>query len=443
MTPPPPETGEDPARRELYRRLAALAPAERARTVLSLIRDHPQGRLELPAVDGLSATLNEIDLTVEGAQPLDLKRSDIRGASLRLAKLRGVVLEEANLAGTDLAGADLRGAVLSGADLRDAMLEEVDLRGATLRFADGRGAVLEGAKLQGADLWGVDLQGAVLAGADLQGAILTEADLRGADLRGADLRGVILKQANLEGANLEGADLQDATFGDVRLKGASLRNARLQGVVLTHAHIEHVHLSDAWLERTRLRLEQLGGAIGEELAGEYELARRGYLALERNFSEIGDPDAASWAYRRKRRMKKMDSWQRARRALAEDRRAAALDAYARYAGDQFVEWVCDYGESVPRVLASLLVVYVFFVLFYGVTGSVLHLRATPAGQLWQTTRDPLDLAVFSLLAMTTSGTPSVLVPRNEFVYLLTGLQALLGIAMTGLLGFVVGNRIRR
>ena len=78
------------------------------------------------------------------------------------------------------------------------------------------------------------------------------------------------------------------------------------------------------------------------------------------------------------------------------------------------------------------------------TGSVVRVETTPAGPLRVLTRRPLDLAIFSLLALTTSGTPAVgLLPRNEFVHLLTGIQALLGISLTGLLGFVVGNRIRR
>jgi hypothetical protein len=40
-----------------------------------------------------------------------------------------------------------------------------------------------------------------------------------------------------------------------------------------------------------------GSAIGEELAGQYEEARRGYLALEQHFSELGDSDSVSYSYR--------------------------------------------------------------------------------------------------------------------------------------------------
>jgi hypothetical protein len=60
------------------------------------------------------------------------------------------------------------------------------------------------------------------------------------------------------------------------------------------------------------------------------------------------------------------------------------------------------------------------------------------------TSDVLDLAIFSLLALTTSGSPVVgLLPRDEAVHALTGIEALLGIFLTGLLGFVAGHRIRR
>lgn len=56
----------------------------------------------------------------------------------------------------------------------------------------------------------------------------------------------------------------------------------------------------------------------------------------------------------------------------------------------------------------------------------------------------LDVATFSLVAMTSAEGPEVgLEPMNRHVHVLMGLQTLLTIALTGLLGFVLGNRIRR
>jgi hypothetical protein len=193
-----------------------------------------------------------------------------------------------------------------------------------------------------------------------------------------------------------------------------------------------------------MRQDQLGGAIGEDLARDFPAAGRAYQALEKNFVDLGDLDAARWAYLKRRRMEKFAAFAQARAAFRERRWRAALNASASFANDQAVEWLCDYGESVPRVLATLASVVLLFALLYGASGSVAAVTETPKGPVKAITHNPVELIIFSLLAMTTSGSPAVgLVPSNEAVHLITGLQASLGIALTGLLGFVLGNRIRR
>ena len=96
------------------------------------------------------------------------------------------------------------------------------------------------------------------------------------------------------------------------------------------------------------------------------------------------------------------------------------------------------------MLGTLLVVYVLFVPVYGLTGTVLRVQETPGGKVTAPTHDLADLTLFSLTAMTSPGNPpDYLVPRNELAYLLAGLQTVLCIFLTGLMGFVAGNRIRR
>jgi uncharacterized protein YjbI with pentapeptide repeats len=445
----------------LYQALAKAGPAERAQTLLRLVEEHPQGLLELPACGGLHATLDGIDLSRERLlseglpeeapcwweshrQGLALRHADLQGAHLRGARMEGAVLEEANLAGADLAGAHLHGADLGGAALKGALLEGAHLSKAVLRFIQAGGAILEDARLQGADLWGADLEGANLSKADLQGAILEEANLQCADLGGVDLRGADLKRANLRGANLEGADLRGAELRGANLAGASLRDARLEELDLTGCSLTHVQTCGARLEKTRLEQEQLGGAIGEEVHGEHAAARKGYLALERNFDELGDHSDARWAYLRRRRMEKHEALRQTRQAWADHRWSVAARAALKYAGDQVVEWACDYGESVWRVLATLLAVYLFFILVYAVTGTVLRVEEAPGGNVRVPTRNLGDLALFSLTAMTAPGNPpGWLAPRNAVTYIFSGAQTLLSIFLTGLMGFVAGNRIRR
>jgi len=427
----------------------------RAELVRRLIAAHPEGPLDLGSAGGdgsagamlngvnlagadlQSSKLRGVSLRSANLEGTNLKGSDLRGAKLGSAKLDGAMLEEADLQNADLISASLRGTSLGGANLKGALLEDADLRQAGLRFAVFQNAFLENAKLEGADLWGSNCAGAVFSRAGLRGAILTESNLEGADLSGADLRDARLDKANLKGVNLEGADLRGASLPNVNLREASLRHANLQGVDLSTCDVTHAHVSGALFERTRLRRAQIGGAIGEELASRFEEAANGYLSLEQNFSALGDGDAASWAYRKRRRMQKLTALQMAKQRKDQGHTKAALPFYGKAGRFQIVEWVCDYGESAPRVLLSILSLFLLFTILYGITGAVVRVGLGP-------TRNPLHLAAYSLLVMTTSGTSAAgLQPRNEWVLLLSGIQAFLGIALTGLLGFVVGNRLRR
>jgi hypothetical protein len=242
---------------------------------------------------------------------------------------------------------------------------------------------------------------------------------------------------------MTGADLRGVVLTGANLRGAVLRDARLQEVVLSQCEIAHVSLGGAKLDDTQLRLKQLDGAIGEELAGDFERAAQGYLALERNFEGLGDHDAASWAYRRRRRMQKREALAQARAAWSGRRWRRAIGRCAKYANDQLVEWMCDYGESVPRVLGSLAAVYTAFILIYALSGSVVREVELPGGSVRVPTRNPIEVAIFSLLVMTTVGPGGGLAPRGDLALLLMGVHTFLGIALTGLLGFVLGNRIRR
>lgn len=443
---------------EIHSELALATPERKRAIVVQLIQKHPEGlkfsprypptqsgpRQDGRAEPGSPPILDGADLESIDLRDIDLGRTELPAATLRKADLRGTLLNRANLAGADLAGALLQGAALGEADIRGAMLEDANLESASLRFADLRGSILEGANLAHADLWGSNLEGAVLTNANLDGALLNDANLERADLAGVSLKNATAKNANLRGARLVGANLSGAHMKGASLQEAVLAEAKLQEVDLLSCDLTHAFLADAWLERTRCSQEQFGAAIGEELARDFKGAEKGYLALERNFEGFGDNAAASWAYRKRRRMRKLFASRKARESRKLRDWSKTLKWAARYAGDQFVEWLCDYGESIPRVLASMMAVYLFFILLYKLTGSVVHVYQTPAGltRIWPA--NWTELAVFSLLAMTTSGSPAVgLQPSSEVVHLLTGTEALLGIGLTGLLGFVAGNRIRR
>ena len=367
--------------------------------------------------------------------------AELAGAAMRGARLGGHVLEGANLHGADLSGADLAEAKAAQADFSGALMEDAVFTGATLRHCRFDAAILEGANFAGADLWGATLDGAELRDAKLNGAILHEATLIGADLTGADLRDTELSKASLAGAILHSADLRGCNLSRANLTGADLAGARLPRLDLTSCELSGIRLSGAWLEGTRLAVEQLGAGLGEEIARDFPAARLGYLALEQNFRTLGDPEASRWCYLRARRMGKRAAWEEVRGALRARAVRPAAVFFTRWTGDAVAEWLCDYGESLPRVLRAFVVAVIAFALFYAATGSLVH--PGPDGTA-SPSHDLFELLGFSFLNMCTSAVPDVgLKPAARIVLYVSSLQYVSGLVLIGLFGYVLGNRIRR
>jgi uncharacterized protein YjbI with pentapeptide repeats len=332
---------------------------------------------------------------------------------------------------------------LPARDGKGANLARADLHKLDLRCAD-----LQGAHLEAADLQSVNLGDANLLGANLHDANLREANLQGAELFMANLQDAYLWFANLRGADLWFANLRGADLWFAELQGANLGGARLEGVDLSHADITHIKIAGAWLDHTRLQRKQLGGAIGEEVARSHGDARQGYLGLKQNFDDLGDYDAASWAYRRERCMEKWEAWYDAWEAFFTLKWRPAVKGYAKVAGDWVVQLVCDYGENGWLVLgwmaALLLVIGPLLVLVAG------GLEWPSEARTYIDTLPPLDRAMYEakryllyMLGCFTTMNYSGLQPANKWVSLVSNLITLAGIFLTGLLGFVAGNRIRR
>ncbi len=394
------------------------------------------------------AALGGIRLGGRGLAGASLRRAnlsgaDLAGADLSGASCSGVILHRGRLEEANFCGADLIGGVLSGvnagqADFSKALLEDANLSGARLRFANFANAVMDGADLSGADLWGAKLPGIAAERANFRGSRLDEAQLANADLVGAELVGATLRRANLVGALLRGANLREAVLDNANLEGADLSDAVLPHVSLMSCNLRHIRVAGAWMERTRMRAQQLGGAIGEETAGEFDAAREGYIVLEQNFRTLGSADDASWAFRRRRRMGKRLHAQAARAAL-QRRDIRAVMPGLRWLGDVAAEWLCDYGESVTRVLRAFLVVLFCFAAIYWLTGCLEPRAGVATGTGFRL----IDYVLFSLDSMTTVGTSEVGVrPSGQLAVLLSSVQTVIGTVLLGLFGFVLGVRMR-
>ncbi|MGQ9684558.1 MAG: pentapeptide repeat-containing protein [Anaerolineae bacterium] len=393
-----------------------------------------------------------------------LFHADLGGARLQSAELPGAVLMEAVLDGADLRFARLKGADLQTASLQgdETILDRANLTKARLTKAKMKGASLESANLRGAFLNEADLREAMLAGANLKNADLQGAALQGACLYNAVLRGSGLERANLSGVDAQYADCRSARLRQASLQGADLRFADLREVNLlglVRDGLSRVRLFRARLDGTQLSVNQLLPSLGDEQEGSLAEAREAYQGLRSNREQAGDYGAAAWAYVRERVMEKSCSapW-RARRFYGEaqlgDRKQKRLRAshprlwwfYVRHTLKWVMDWltelVCNYGEGPLRTLASIVVVFLCFAIIYWRAGLVNWVVQGGEGTVVLPARDLGAALLFSLGAMSTLDVPW-LQPAAPWVGFVMGAETLLGIGLTGLLGFVLGNRIRR
>ena len=403
----------------------------------------------MPSFDGASCADNRLDLRgrqMEGVslRQTDLSHADLGGANLAGAKGGGLVLRHAVIEGTDFTDADLIGADLSAssageANFTGALLEDANLHAARLRFANFTGAIMDGADFSKADLWGATLTRAAAERTSFRAARLDEAQLEGADLSESDFTGAALRRANLSAARLRRVTFRDAVLDGAKLAKADLSGAVLTNVSLASCDLTQTRFAGAWLERTRMRAKQLGGAVGEEVDGDLEAALDSYLVLEQNFVSLGSHEDASWAYRRKRRVGRALHWKQSFAGLKSRSWGSVLLPASRWFGDVIAEWLCDYGESLGRVVRAFFMIWICFAITYWLTGSV---RPREGFEVTHTSAI-VNYLLFSLNSMTTVGTSEVGLRSNgELGTLLSSLQTVIGTILLGLFGFVLGARIR-
>jgi len=294
--------------------------------------------------------------------------------------------------------------------------------------------------VQGLPVWqyqqtgGINLQGANLAWAVLSGADLSEGCLRGADLRGARL-----DRADLIDTDLQDAILWDTNLNNAILDGANLRGANIFGANILNATLSKECFGDSIIQESKDYQPPPGITMLPE-RNRFWQGSKIYRTLKIGFESEGSYGDASWAYRRARRMEKHLAADYARYSWRKKDYRNFVKNVVKRVSDEVVEKLCDYGENWMLVLLWISVVWLSFALLYGLLGGVQRLNP---GGMSRTTYNLVDLLAFSLATMTTIEPVGLGVRNIGIMRILMPLEALVGIALTGLFGFVLGNRINR
>lgn len=317
----------------------------------------------------------------------------------------------------DLRSYDLRGLDLSKVELKDVVFGRHERDGAAP-------AKLESASFRESSLEHCFFSHANLTNADFRGSNLSKCDFRYADFHRTTLEEATLKLCDLYRATIrQGTVMLNTTFELVSLTAslegstdlrfdAFKRRGGPPGLVTEDERAYRRFLK--WTQEDRRESYPIDDAVKKRLVD----AARTYRNLSAHWAARGQFHDAGCAYVHSRRL---------------ERRNAAPWGKHRKLPTWFVlliaDLLCGFGERLWRIVPWIAVVAVAPAFFYAVLGGV------------NGSHGLLDDLRYSFNQLT-DFTPRDLSASSHLVDFVGGVQRVLGVALLGLFGFVLGNKLR-
>jgi uncharacterized protein YjbI with pentapeptide repeats len=354
---------------------------------------------------------------VNGEAPAQLKRTtgERQQEVLRLLESRPPG-QRLDLCGYDLSGMDLRGQsfhdVIFGR--RYGATPPADLR-RTLFSTDK--TTFEHCDFTEAELDRTDFRGATLVDCDFRYAVFNRTQLAEATVRRSDFyramfdKGTVMARSTLEQVSLDSASLDGMTAIDWETLDPD------EGPLLAQEGAERDYRE--FLETT-VRDRPTQDDVEQAVARRFRDAARVYRSLSGVFMTHGRYRDAGLAYARSRRLE--------RRAERMEHRRRLVPSF-QWVWLWFADLLCGFGESLGRVAAWLAVVAVMPGLVYWSAGGV------------EGAAGVLDHLLFSLSQLRAT-TPEGMSESNAVVEWIGVSQTLLGVALLGVFGFILANKIR-
>jgi Pentapeptide repeats (9 copies) len=336
----------------------------------------------------------------------------------------------------DLRGRDLTGIafkdVLKGLPLKHAIFGCHDAKNerpaARLHKTSFRNCTLVECKFAGVDCDGTDFRHARLTKCDLRYASFVSVTFADAKLVLCDLyRAVFEKGVVFENAELEGVSLHQASLGGiVGLRRRESFKPRNGPALAQDDEKRYVELLKQTTQKHAKGCEPPSKPDETTEPEDRRLpeAILTYRALSGLWSGQGLFADAAGAYVETKRHERTLAWHRDR---------SSPGALLRWLGLWFAEALCLFGEGLGRVLGWIAVLALVPGFIYWRSGGV-TLSSTETAGLG-------DCLLFSAARLTAT-TPDRLSPATPLVEWIGVAQTFVGIALLGLFGFVLGNKLR-
>jgi uncharacterized protein YjbI with pentapeptide repeats len=337
----------------------------------------------------------------------------------------------------DLAGMDLSSIDLSGLTIKNVIFSNFHANKIT-------------------NLTNANFKGCTIENARFSGAILSATNFRNCKFKWCDFRYIRCSQSTFQDSQFYGCDFYRANFEDysifegAEMVGVSLFMANLQGAGIRKKNLGPEILQEDLKLFKEFHYHYMNVS---EIDIEDFLAKRHYEAMQiyRHLTGIwasqGFFQDAGWAYVKSKRNEKTTYSPRYSHRVYKTKSVAAaspekgfsnllvaLKYFPKFIVYWFIDLICGFGESLGRLITSIIALLLGSALIYWVTGGL----KSPAGTVYT---GFLDCLIFSIGNLTATDFGRF-IPTSRIAEIIIALQGLLGISLVGLFGFILGNKIR-
>ncbi len=370
--------------------------------------------------------------------------------TLKTIEALEIYLEKKELLNLDLSALHLKGIDFSGCKIFNVVFSAADDEGKVLQNLNFQHVKMDGVFFENCELHNCnfDKNDTVLQRVSFKNSTLNKCRFRAASIYWSDMRYAEISFATFEDAFIQYTDFYRTMFIGINLfkhssfdrcsfnhtyfdEGSGLRKEQLyKNRILPEQKQAYRVFLKSWPEkgpgiRTNTSNEVSDWQVEQSLRNRYHEAEEIYKGFNGLWNSKGFLSDSNWAYVKGKRME--------RKAMLSDLlygkwNISSLALLPKILWNGTVDMLFGYGESMRKMIFTYILTVILFAFFY---------YAAPEVNIREYT-EAFRISLKNMVAMT----PDKITGISPFVDMLNILQTSVGILITGIFGFILGNKIR-
>ena len=360
---------------------------------------------------------------------------------------------DSNFLEAQLKDINFKGSELINCNFEEANLKDIDFEGSKLVNCNFKSAKLKGCNFKNAKLTdcrfdtkeedkkrNIKYENTKVIDCSFENAKVSNCRFRDAEISKSNFKYAQINTATFEDARSKCCDFYRASFlGVVVFRDCEIENCSLHytlfsdGAIIRRDNIKNNTILQQNDERYKDFLEdardkavnKVGWDVAKSMSERFRDAEDIYRALSALWLSKGYLSDSNWAYVQARKMECEKLKLELKEIPKNERKSSKILRYwIKIKGNQLVGLLFGYGESLKKVLATYIFIFIVF--------AFLYIMSIPDA----TFNEALTLSFYSMFPSSSE------LSLDSFTNMLNTAQTTMSIILAGILGFVLANKIR-